>query len=183
MYLKKTQILLILVLGMILLSGCTNHQPVTDTTPETPVADPVTVESSFGAAGALSDQSLTLENMLNYAIEDEYLAHQEYVQIMDAFGSQKPFSNIIKAEESHISELVGLFDAYHFSVPDDQSKDHVVLPASIEESLKTGVQAEINNIAMYEKFLEEDLPADVQSAFEHLRDGSKNHLAAFQKKQ
>jgi hypothetical protein len=35
-----------------------------------------------------------------------------------------------------------------------------VIPASLLEAAETGVQAEINNIAMYEKFLTYSLPQD-----------------------
>jgi hypothetical protein len=42
------------------------------------------------------------------------------------------------------------------------------------------VQAEIDNIAMYESFLEKELPADVAGLFAELKRASENHLRAFQ---
>jgi hypothetical protein len=47
--------------------------------------------------------------------------------------------------------------------------------------LKAGVQAEIDNIAMYDSFLQQTLPEDVKLVFVELRDASKNHLASFQR--
>ena len=55
------------------------------------------------------------------------------------------------------------------------------MPATLNEANQIGVDAEINNIAMYEKFLEQELPDDVRTVFEKLKDASENHLAAFEK--
>jgi hypothetical protein len=35
--------------------------------------------------------NLTLEKMLRYAVEDEYLARVEYTAIMDTYGTIRPF--------------------------------------------------------------------------------------------
>lgn len=134
-----------------------------------------------GASAASNDNEYTLEDMLTYAIEDEYLARTEYQVIMDEFGVQRPFSNIIKAEETHINELLPLLEAYNVSVPDKDWEGIVEVPDSLEEAYETGVTAEINNIAMYEAFLKEDIPDDVSEVFEELMSGSENHLAAFEK--
>ena len=138
-------------------------------------------EDDYGAAGASSGESFTLEEMLDYAIEDEYLAKAEYEEIMDEYGEQRPFSNILEAEKTHIELLLPLFEAYGIDVPSDLASDHTVIPESVEEALEVGVQAEIDNIAMYEKFLAGDLPEDVREVFEELMNASKNHLAAFER--
>ena len=109
----------------------------------------------FGARGALSSENLTLARMLTYAIQDEYLARAEYEAIIQEYGLIKPFSNIIKAEERHISWLVPLFGQYGFATPEDNAYEHVVVPGNIETAFEIGVQAEIDNIAMYELFLQE----------------------------
>lgn len=59
----------------------------------------------YGSKGALADTNLTLADMLMYAVQDEYLAHAEYLLIMDIFGTQKPYSNIAKSEETHLALL------------------------------------------------------------------------------
>lgn len=137
-------------------------------------------EIDFGAKGAEGDESITLEEMLKYAVQDEYLARMEYEKIMDEFGEQRPFSNIIKAEEYHIELLNPLLEKYDIVV-EDSSEDYVVVPESIEEALEVGIQAEIDNIAMYEKFLATDLPSDVELVFEELMSASENHLSAFER--
>ena len=55
--------------------------------------------SDTGAIGALQDKEFTLNEMLEYAIEDEYLAQTEYDLIMKEFNVTRPFSNIIKSKE------------------------------------------------------------------------------------
>ena len=138
--------------------------------------------ADFGAGGAQQKDEFTLEEMLTYALQDEYLARAEYERIMDTYGVQKPFSNIILAEERHIAMLKPLFNKYGVALPQDTAADHIIVPGSLLEAYETGVTAEINNIAMYDKFLKLNLPYDVRSAFIKLRDASYNHLAAFQNK-
>ena len=133
----------------------------------------------FGAMGALEDTEYSLAEMLIYALQDEYLAHQVYVQTIEAFGEQTPFSNIVKAEEVHIAELLPLFETYGLDVPEDNSAEYALLPGSILEAGQMGVLAETNNIAMYETFLNHQLPDDVRLVFEELKAASEQHLEAF----
>jgi len=165
---KKT---MVLGLGLLMVIGALGTSGVTA----------FAAEADYGAAGASSDDSYTLEEMLTYAIEDEYLAKAEYEKIMEEYGQQRPFTNIMEAEETHIELLLPLFEAYGIDVASDDSTDYLVIPESVEEALKVGVQAEIDNIAMYEKFLAGDLPEDVREVFEELMNASKNHLSAFER--
>ncbi|HOO26824.1 MAG TPA: hypothetical protein PLU43_00045 [Lachnospiraceae bacterium] len=137
--------------------------------------------SSYGAAGALQEEDLTLREMLTYAIQDESLAHAEYEQIIAAYGNNNPYTNIIQAEETHISSLTTLFETYDIPVPEDLSSSYTIPAATLLQAAQTGVTAEINNIEMYELFLTYDLPADVEKVFTSLMDASKNHLTAFEK--
>lgn len=120
-------------------------------------------------------------DMLMYAAQDEYLARGEYLAIVNKFGSQKPYSSIISAEETHLAYLKEVYIAYGLDFPADGSAEHIVVPANLLEAAKTGVQAEIENIAMYELFLTYDLPENVFEVFSALKSGSDSHLAAFQK--
>lgn len=204
---KKTIILMTTILTIITLSGCTIDDLNTNTvsTPfETIDTDKdVILESNdesnlelidedseltedeinlYGSAGALNDEVFTLEEMLIYAIQDEYAARAEYDYIVTNFDITKPFSNIIKSEETHISLLVPLFETYGFTLPEDTSSEHLIPIENVQEAFDTGVLAEILNISMYNTFLEtDDLPQDVYDVFVKLRDASENHLSAFQK--
>lgn len=135
--------------------------------------------ADFGARGALKADDLTLSDMLTFAIQDEYLARAEYEKIIQEYGPVRPFINIVKAEEMHIGYLIPLFEKYGYNVPEDSANDHVVIPQDIKTALEIGVNAEIENIAMYESFLEKDLPEDVRVVFEKLQAASENHLRAF----
>lgn len=136
--------------------------------------------SDFGAKGAMADEAPTLTDMMTYAIQDEYLARAEYELIMNEYGDIRPFTNIVQAEERHIEWMIELFDGNGTAVPPDTAEEHVLLPATLKAALETGVQAEVDNIAMYESFLERSLPDDVRDVFERLKKASENHLRAFQ---
>ena len=133
----------------------------------------------IGAKAAKDNTDPSIEEMLTYAIQDEYLARAEYYEVIDRFGDIRPFSSIVKSEETHVGMLISLFTKYGFVVPDDRYASHVVVPDDQKTAFKIGVQAEIDNIAMYESFLDRNLPADVRAAFERLKAASENHLRAF----
>lgn len=140
----------------------------------------------YGNAAAKVDNSLTVESMLTYAIQDEYLARAEYAAIMGKFGTMEPYSNIKDAEEQHIAWLKEIFASLGIPVPADQAVQYIHIPATLKEAAETGVQAEIDNIAMYERFLTQSILKDprykaVADIFVRLRDASKNHLEAFQR--
>ena len=137
-------------------------------------------EPPFGAAAVEEGMSYTLEEMLTYALQDEYLAKAEYELIQEVFGVDNPFGNIMKAEVTHQELLFGLFDAYGFPIPEDTARDHVVIPDTLLDTYLTGVEAEIQNIAMYLVFLSDDtLPQDVRDGFTALMNASQSHLEAF----
>ena len=154
-------------LGFVLLMGLTA------------LTSPVFGADKTGQAAAAEAKNPTLAQMLTYAIQDEWAARAEYLAILKKWPDAKPFSNIIKAEESHIEWLIPLFKAQGLPVP-VEPKLAVVVPTDWTKALALGVEAEVLNIAMYDKFLKLTLPADVRSVFEELKRGSENHLRAFQ---
>ncbi len=133
------------------------------------------------AAAKVSDEELTLSKMLIFALQDEYLARGEYRKIIEEFGNRRPFSNIVRAEGKHVSMLLPLFKKYKVQIPADRGMELAILPATYSETFQIGVDAEIANIAMYERFLKKDLPIDVRGAFNRLLSGSKRHLIAFKR--
>lgn len=137
-------------------------------------------DAAQGSEAALNDSSYSFEEMLTYAIQDEYYAQAEYNAMIESYGEIRPFSNIVGAEQTHINLLLSLFDAYDLEVPTNNAAEIVSVPETLVESYQAGVTAEENNIEMYEAFLEEDLPADVQFAFERLIAASQMHLYAFE---
>ncbi len=140
----------------------------------------VTALAEFGSGAVTEGKTYTTEEMLTDAIQDEYMALAEYEAIVAAYGDGNPFSNLIKAEEYHITLLTGLFEAYGYAVPVNDAADRVALPDSLSASYDVGAEVEINNTAMYETFLAQDVPEDVAVVFSALKDASGNHLTAFQ---
>jgi len=135
----------------------------------------------YGAIGALSAPSLTLPQMLTYALQDEYLAQTRYNNILNTFGNIQTFVQIREAEMRHIAALLPLFERYQVPLPIDISESFVTPPDNLKAAYAAGVQGEIENISMYEKFLAESIPNDVRMVFTQLRNASLNHLAAFER--
>jgi rubrerythrin len=78
------------------------------------------------------------------------------------------------------------YAARKLPVPADKGAEYVIVPATLKEAFAAGVNAEIENIAMYDRFLAESIlsrteNAGVRDIFMRLRDASKSHLSAFQK--
>ncbi len=136
-------------------------------------------DDSIGAKAAENSIKPTIEHMLIYAIQDEYLARTEYAYIIKTFETGRPFTNIIRSEKMHIKMLKPLFEKYGYDIPLDTSADHIPFPVTLRSAFETGVQAEIDNIAMYEKFLKMEIPTDIKDTFVRLKNASQNHLRAF----
>jgi rubrerythrin len=124
------------------------------------------------------EEDYSLGEMLNLAIEDEYHAKNTYVAIVDDFGDVSPFNAIIDAELSHIESLKLVFEDHGFVLPEDPNSIESV-PADLNSALEAAIQAEVNNIAMYEHFLSLSDEEDVIAAFELLKAASESHLESF----
>ncbi len=130
----------------------------------------------------------SVQDALTAALMDEYHAEAFYGAVLDRFGQVRPFANIIRAEQNHASAIIALMNAYGMAIPDNTllgSADvAAVVPATLGDACSVGVQAEIDNAALYDSKL---LPAvsgyaDITFALENLRDASQNmHLPAFQR--
>jgi rubrerythrin len=136
---------------------------------------------NYGAKGALNAPTLSLSNMLTYALQDEYLAQARYDNILETFGYIRTFAQIKEAELRHISALLPLFERYQVLIPEDISQSFVTTPPNIKAAYSAGVQGEIDNISMYEKFISQNIPNDVKIVFTQLRNASLNHLEAFKR--
>ncbi len=132
---------------------------------------------------AISSSALTndVKLALNEAIQDEYKAMLFYQKTIDKFGQVMPYVNIVNAEIKHQESLAKLFQNYGLAVPTSQWKDSEITTfSSVQASCANCYQAEIDNIALYDKYLSLDLPDDVRKVFENNRAASLNkHLLAF----
>jgi len=137
----------------------------------------VTDESSLPA----EVQEVVLEALLGP--EGEYAAHATYAAIIDEYGRVNPFVNIMASEAKHIEALQRILDRYGIAYPENPYLGEVDAPGSLAEAAQAGVDAEIANVALYERQLATaaDHP-DILEVFLNLQTASQeSHLPAFQR--
>lgn len=118
---------------------------------------------------------------LDEAIADEYQARAFYQATIDRFGAVRPFSNIINAETRHAEMVADLFVQYGLPVPEDTYMGKVEAPGTLLAACEAGMQAEIDNKALYDRLLPNVSEPDIRATLERLRNASQNnHLPAFQ---
>jgi rubrerythrin len=123
-----------------------------------------------------------LETKLNKALMDEYHARNTYREIIAAFGTVRPFSNIVEAEQTHINFLLPLYEKYSIPVPAEPGPTEMAVPESMEEACRIAVQAEEENIALYDELLTGTVEPDIIAVFKQLQAASRDHhLPAFRR--
>ncbi len=119
---------------------------------------------------------------LREALDDEYRARATYRKVIEKFGPVRPFVNIIAAEERHAGALIALFERFGVEPPQDQWQSRVTAPHTLLEACRAGVQAEIENAAMYERLLPQIGDAEAHAVMRRLQRASQErHLPAFKR--
>lgn len=132
------------------------------------------------------------EQLLLYLIEEEKLAHDVYTVMYQYYGA-KVFGNILKSEETHQDKVLSLLQAR--GIKDPRSNELGVFnntelqklyndlisqgKQSELDAYKVGVIIEEKDIADITKQLSTATEEDIVSILEALRNGSENHLRAF----
>ena len=135
-----------------------------------------------GASSSLPAVSMSaLEQTLIDGFQDENHAYWVYRRVMADFGSVRPFSNIVYAEQQHADSIATLLRARGWTVPPSVwSLDNAPGFESVAAACRGAAQAERDNIALYDELLRQDLPDDVRAVFQNNRAASlNNHLPAF----
>lgn len=128
------------------------------------------------------DISPSEEEALARALDDEYKARATYAQVIADYGDVRPFANIINSEEVHIRELLLLYQKYGLTPADDAWYGTVDSFDSLIEACDVGVQAEIENVALYEELFAQVDNQDIIAVFTSLQSASQEkHLPAFQR--
>lgn len=119
---------------------------------------------------------------LHDALDDEYHAAAVYSQVLNDFGVVRPFLNIRDSELRHIKALLHLFERYSLPIlANPWTTGKLPRFASVKEACEAGVQAEIENVALYERILNSTSRADLLQVFRRLQAASQErHLPAFQ---
>lgn len=154
--------------------------------------------TQFSKANCLADDCLLVEDIeypvgklpseikdaLDEAINDEYKALSVYEAVIAKFGATRPFSMIKGAEQQHIASLKAIYDKYGLEVPVNNWPNKINAPTTLQEACQIGVDAEIDNAALYKEKL---LPTvrdyeDITAVFINLMNASQQkHLPAFER--
>lgn len=119
---------------------------------------------------------------LKDALDDEHRAWATYDQVLTDFGQVNPFLNIRDAEARHIAALEALFRRYGLAVPENPWPGRVPRYPSVAEACAAGVEAEVENAALYERLLDSTKRADLLTVFRNLQSASQErHLEAFRR--
>jgi hypothetical protein len=138
--------------------------------------------SSSGKLGSYSGATLDPqeEQALLMAIDDEYKALATYLGVMEHFGQVYPFVRIANAEEQHIAALERLFARYGLAIPENAWIGSTPVFDSIADACAAGVEAEIENAALYDRLFSTVDSPDIVRVFTNLRNASElKHLPAF----
>ena len=142
-------------------------------------ASEMNLETKTDTSTELSQSEI---DALEMALDDEYKAWSTYQAVIDKFGDVRPFVNIIGAEESHIAALKTLFERYGLDVPENEWVGNVPEFDTVNDACHGGVDAEIENGALYDELFSMIEHDDILEVFHNLRDASlEQHLPAFER--
>jgi hypothetical protein len=148
-----------------------------------------TKDPGLTVAATLSDDEVA---DLTFQREEEKLARDVYLALYARWGTAI-FSNIAKSEQRHTDTLKKMLDKYGlpdpalpdigaFTNPDLQAK-YVGLVAdgliSYVDGLYVGATIEEIDMIDIQQALDATTRLDLRTAYQHLLEGSKNHLRAF----
>ena len=133
-------------------------------------------------AGSMDELSGSEVEALLMALDDEYKAWSVYEQVIVDLGAMRPFTSIQRAEESHISALLTLFDRYRLDAPANEWLAQVPSFDTLADACEAGVQAEVDNAALYDQLFDMVDNPDIVRVFTALQKASETrHLTAFER--
>lgn len=177
-----------LVAFALLACGCT--QADFDTATPLPTMTTVAPSSSVGAAASLADDE---RHWLAYMREEEKLARDVYNEFYGTWN-EPIFRNIAPSEQQHMDAVGRMLDAYGLPDPaagngpgefEDRDLqalyDGLVRNGSVSRvaALEAGRLVEETDIADLDRAIAASRHDDVTAVYRNLRQGSLNHLAAF----
>jgi rubrerythrin len=123
-----------------------------------------------------------LETILCDALEDERKAEATYGAVIDKFGPVRPFTNIIDAERRHSLAIERQMQRLGLTIPPNNWEGKASAPASLASACDMAIQAEIENIALYDRLIPGIDEPMVRQVLQNLQDASRdNHLPAFRR--
>lgn len=163
-------------------------------------ASGVALFSSSAYARGRNQTSVLTEKQkdeLFFIYQEEKLARDVYITLGKLYPTENTFASIQLSEQRHIDSAQELCEKYGIDISevDEDEVGNFVLPVlqdyydnlveqgteSLLDALNVGVFIEELDIGDLTHAIEDlGMPADVINVFENLREGSYNHLEAFQ---
>ena len=134
---------------------------------------------------------------LFFIYQEEKLARDVYITLGKLYPKENTFASIQLSEQRHIDAAQGLCEKYNIDTSDVNEDevgnfklpvlqdlyDNLVIQGSetLYDALQVGVDIEVLDIGDLTEAIENmDMPRDVVNVYENLREGSYNHLEAFE---
>lgn len=175
---KRTLLATTIVIGAMLMTcGCAKNASTACTA--CPACSLCTADAQAVCPIALDDATT---NALRAALTDERQVQAFYTAVMDRHGKVRPFINIAAAESRHEAAVVTLMNRHGIEVPPRTGVEAPAVPDTLAESARVAAQLERDNIAMYDRLLNDVTAPDVRQTMQALRSASlNNHLPAFER--
>lgn len=126
--------------------------------------------------------NINLEAVLLEALDDERKAEATYRAVIEKFGEVRPFINIIEAERRHSAAIERQMTRLGFAIPANQWQSRGMAPDTLAEACRMAIEAEVENIALYDRLLPAIADDSVRHVLQNLQDASRdNHLPAFRR--
>jgi hypothetical protein len=187
----------LVVLGLIIFGaaagyGLVHHDDTKQTTATGQQTNTNTDSTTKTDTPTAPTKNQTSEQQLLYLIEEEKLAHDVYTVMYQQYGTNI-FGNIIDSETSHGSQVLALLKTRNiadprsatvgvFKDPDLQALYNQLIDQgkkSLTDAYKVGVIIEEKDIADLTTQLGTTTDQDIIDVLGILRNGSENHLRAF----
>lgn len=135
-----------------------------------------------GGIGASSSSLTDAEiEALHMALDDEYHAFAVYQAVIADFGDISPFVEIAQSESRHIEALLKHFEKHNILPPENAWLGNVPVFDSVQDACQAGVEAELANIALYERLFSMIDDPGLFQVFTNLSQASReSHLPEFQ---
>lgn len=120
---------------------------------------------------------------LQEALDDEYRAEATYAAIIERFGEIRPFINIIQAERRHAERAKAEMDRLGIEYAAvNPFIGTIAAPDTVLAACEAAVQAEVDNIALYDRLLPQIEDPQVHATLTALQGASQErHLPAFRR--
>ncbi|MCB8933038.1 MAG: DUF2202 domain-containing protein [Fimbriimonadaceae bacterium] len=153
--------------------------------------DTAALETRLGSLTGAQLSNAEKEGLL-FMREEEKLAFDVYNALATRWG--RPFSNIARAEQTHMDAVKVLLDRYQLQDPMTIGKAGTFANPTLQrlyndlvkagrvsrtEALKVGAQIEELDIFDLQRWIKQTTNTDILSVYANLEKGSRNHLRAF----